>query len=202
MEIRSMRLEELETILDLAVKAFQNAPLYRFIAPDEAERAAFLRAFFRLRFLNGFGYNEIDLAAEEGKIIGAAVWQPPEPLDFRREQRLEAKEAMAGVSPEVLGRLGVFYEAMRAGHEKNPPPPIWTLTPIFIDPAFQGRGAGSALIKKQLPLMDKSGRPCTLYAQECVNVEIYRRYGFRVTGEDRIGDSEVISYAMARPVGG
>ncbi|MDR3084814.1 MAG: GNAT family N-acetyltransferase [Christensenellaceae bacterium] len=202
MEIRSMKLEELEEVLDLAVAAFNNAALYRYIEPGEAERAAFLRAFFRQRFVNGFGYNQIDLAVEEGKIIGAAVWQPPEPAGFQREIRLSAQEAMREIAPETLRRLGIFFAAMQAGHERNPPPPVWVLTPIFIDPAFQGRGVGSRLIKKQLPLMDQSGIPCTLYAQEPVNVEIYRRYGFRVTGEDRVGDSGVVSYAMARPVGG
>jgi GNAT superfamily N-acetyltransferase len=107
--------------------------------------------------------------------------------------------ALPGISGGTLERWGEMFRNLNAVGEKNIQEPHWSLSPIFILPEFQGKGIGSALIRKQLTLIDAGGFPITLTAQEAKNVAIYRGYGFAVAAQEEIGNSGITSWAMARP---
>ena len=53
---------------------------------------------------------------------------------------------------------------------------------------LQGRGIGRALLERELQnRIDPSGQPAALATQRSENVHFYRRLGFAVAGESRIG---------------
>jgi GNAT superfamily N-acetyltransferase len=215
MEIKKVEKADLEEVIALAVAAFHDTPLYRYIAPDEGEREVFLRVFFGTRFQNGFGTNVMEAAYEEGRILGAASWTPPSqaPVQVpqavdantqiemvkRMRARFEEPMKQAGASEQVLNRCAELLQTLAASSAKNTQEPHWQLAPVFIHPAFQGKGIGSALMRKQFAVIGEA--PITLTTQEADNVELYAHYGFTVTSETPIGNSGVKSWGMCKPPG-
>jgi ribosomal protein S18 acetylase RimI-like enzyme len=54
----------------------------------------------------------------------------------------------------------------------------WYLPAIGVDPAYQGRGIGGALLRPMLTRADRENRPCYLETFRERNTAFYRRYGF------------------------
>jgi ribosomal protein S18 acetylase RimI-like enzyme len=209
MRIRRTSVSDVEAVVAVSVRAFRHSDCYGYIAPDEEERGKFLETMFRYRTVHGLEHNETDLAEREndGKIIGAATWSPPgEPLKDEQIPRLieGMRTLLSSYSSGIAARWVGFYEILLAGMKKSVQQPFWSLSPIVVLPEEQGKGTGSRLMRKKLK--EISAFPCFLATQSAVNRDIYNRYGFRTTVEDRLGEGNencpeggVISYTMVRP---
>jgi predicted GNAT family N-acyltransferase len=97
-----------------------------------------------------------------------------------------------------------FYETLLAGMKKSVQQPFWSLSPIVVLPEEQGKGVGSRLLRKKLE--EIGTLPCFLATQSTVNRDIYNRYGFRTTVENRLSEpsenwleGSIVSYTMIRP---
>jgi ribosomal protein S18 acetylase RimI-like enzyme len=86
------------------------------------------------------------------------------------------------------------FEAM-AGH--HPPEPHWYLPLIGVDPAFQRRGLGSALLRHALTTCDQNQSLAYLESTNPISVPLYQRHGFEVIGEIAEGSSLTL-YPMVR----
>jgi predicted N-acetyltransferase YhbS len=209
MRIRGMSASDVEAVVAVSVEAFRHSDFYGYIAPGEEERVKFLETMFRYRTVHGLGHNETDLAEREGggKIVGAATWTPPgEPLkDEQIPPLVEGmKNLLSSHSPGVVARWVSFYVILLAGMKKSVQQPFWSLSPIVVLPEEQGKGTGSKLIRKKLE--EIGAFPCFLATQSAANRDIYNRYGFRTTAEDRLSEESdscprggIISYTMIRP---
>jgi ribosomal protein S18 acetylase RimI-like enzyme len=85
-----------------------------------------------------------------------------------------------------LGEVLSLFEQMASFH---PHEPHWYLPLIGVDPRFHGRGYGTLLMKKGLVACDRHNEIAYLEATSPVNRSLYERFGFRVLGEIRSGDS-------------
>jgi GNAT superfamily N-acetyltransferase len=204
-QIRQMRKNDFDEVVALLVAAFMNTAFYRYIAPDENERREFHLASFRERIAHGLEVNHIDVAlnAGESKIAGVAMWTPPEGSFPTKEDAppafaadlVSAKKISTGVAERFLAFLSLMHDA----HKKLFVPPFWALAPIAILPEEQGKGIGSALIRKKLSEIDASGLPCTLATQDRINLPIYEHYGFNTVYEESIVPPDIMHYSMIRP---
>ncbi|MDR1375894.1 MAG: GNAT family N-acetyltransferase [Synergistaceae bacterium] len=204
-----MSASDVDVVVAISVKAFRHSDFYAYIAPGEEERAKFLETMFRYRVVHGLEHCETDLAEQEndGKIIGAATWSPPEePLKDEQIPCLieKMKALLSPYSRGVAARWIDFYEILLAGMEKSVRQPFWSLSPIVVLPEKQGKGVGSRLMRKKLKEIETL--PCFLATQSTVNRDIYNRYGFHTTVENRLGEpsencpeSCVVTYTMIRP---
>jgi len=64
--------------------------------------------------------------------------------------------------------------------KEHPREPHWYLALIGVDPAFQGSGVGTALLRPRLAACDETGVPAYLETQKPENVPYYERFGFKV----------------------
>jgi ribosomal protein S18 acetylase RimI-like enzyme len=76
--------------------------------------------------------------------------------------------------------------------------PHWYLQIIGVEPAYQGRGFSSRLLRPVLERIDRERMACFLETNITKNVAIYRRFGFEVVSEDKMPGTEVTSFAMLR----
>ena len=83
-------------------------------------------------------------------------------------------------------------------HRKLVPYPHWYLQIIGVDPAYQGLGFSSRLLRPMLARIDRERMPCYLETEVVRNVTIYRRFGFEVVSEDKLPGTEVATFAMLR----
>ncbi|MGH6833122.1 MAG: GNAT family N-acetyltransferase, partial [Methyloceanibacter sp.] len=80
-----------------------------------------------------------------------------------------------------------------------PKEPHWYLPLIGTDPAKQGNGYGSALLRHALAICDREKMPAYLEATSARNVPLYQRHGFEALGTIQVGSSPPITPMLRKP---
>jgi ribosomal protein S18 acetylase RimI-like enzyme len=78
------------------------------------------------------------------------------------------------------------------------PEPNYYLSILGVDPARQGRGIGSALMRPILERCDREDIPASLATNLERNVRLYERNGFRVVDEVPIPGTTIPTWFMRR----
>ena len=63
------------------------------------------------------------------------------------------------------------------------PPPCWNVSALGVDPAYQGQGIGSALVRAFLARSFADGMPMGLWTDKPANVSFYCGLGLEIVGE-------------------
>lgn len=145
------------------------------------------------KFTEAFSGRTFDLGTAETTSCGAAAacWLGPGEHADADEIGAVLEEYAA---PELAEDMESFFAQMDAFH---PDQPCWYLPQIAVDPAFQGRGLGSALLKHRLRRCDEEQMIAYLESSNAANVPLYERHGFEVIGEIQAGGSPTM-YPMLR----
>lgn len=159
-------------------RAFHDDPVQRWIFPGEQdwERGgiSLFRTLVAERTRAGFAWTT---GSGPGACMGGALWSAPDaphpaPLDRVR---------LAGRFLWLLGRrFGAVANGLGLIAEKRPTEPHWYLSLIGTDPAHQGQGVGSALLRPILERCDAEGVPAYLESSKEKNVVFYGKHGFEV----------------------
>lgn len=78
------------------------------------------------------------------------------------------------------------------------PEPNYYLSVLGVDPARQGQGIGSALMRPILDRCDQERLPASLATNLERNLRLYGRHGFRVVDEVNIPRTEIPTWLMRR----
>jgi ribosomal protein S18 acetylase RimI-like enzyme len=170
--------------------AFSGDPLTRWVWPDAHQ---FLSVF--PRFAAAFGGNAFaqGTAHAADAHVGAALWLPPgvgpdeEAMGALIEETMpdDRKEELFG----LVAKMGEFHITE----------PHWYLPLIGVDPAQQGRGYGSALLRHALAACDSAGLPAYLESSNPRNVPLYERHGFEIIGVIQSGSSPEMPAMLRKP---
>lgn len=169
--------------------AFSADPGIRWMYPD-AERYSkhfpdFARAYGSRAFEHATAY-----LADEAK--AAALWLPPG-VDPDEEGIAEVlSESLAPAKLEASLRA---FEAIGGYHPREP---HWYLAMIGVDPAWQGSGLGSRLLREKLAEIDEQGLPAYLETTNPANLPLYERFGFEIMGEVPGASDGVPTFPMYR----
>jgi GNAT superfamily N-acetyltransferase len=192
---RKARRADRDAVSRVLTAAFLDDPVFVWIAPDRAARDAVLPTAFG-GFVDAFArHDATHLAPAEGDAVtGAALWSPAgvAPVDPADEGALEA--SMGGFDDESLVRLGICLELFAGAH---PHEPAWFLQFLGVDPAHQGQGVGSVLLRQVLDAADRTGEAAYLEATSERNRALYARHGFRQIDELVLPDGPTV-YPMWR----
>jgi hypothetical protein len=93
---------QIDEVAQVLAQALANDPLFAYVLPDNAERAARLPAFFARNLFYGILYGQVFTTS--GKVMGAAVWLPPG-SDITPER---AASAGYGRLATIIGREGLL----------------------------------------------------------------------------------------------
>jgi ribosomal protein S18 acetylase RimI-like enzyme len=179
-------------------RAFTEYELLQYYFPDETERQAVAVTFGFIALSVCLKYGEV--YASSAKMEGVSAWLPPGKAPFGGWQIIRS------VPPSVLFRFGrqgasrmqAYGRYVDNMHRKLVPYPHWYLQIIGVDPAYQGQGFSSQLVRPMLERIDREYLPCFLETNIEKNVAIYQRFGFGVVSEDEIPGTELMSFAMLR----
>jgi ribosomal protein S18 acetylase RimI-like enzyme len=156
-------------------RAFVDDPVWRWVYPHADRSVRLARMFTALV--------EVTLAGGATVLTdrdrrSAAIWQRSERLGVgvRGNVRMGAAMVRSGAR---LRRGRAFLSAIERHH---PTVPHWYLAVLGTDPAAQGTGLGSALVRH---VIEASGGRDAAYleTETAANVPFYRRHGFDVVGE-------------------
>jgi GNAT superfamily N-acetyltransferase len=195
-EVRPVTKDDVRALAGVLARAFQDDPVAVYIFPDPARRPRGLERFFRLQvgrtFLRrGEAWTTVDRQ-------GGAFWLPPaSPRPGLREllEQIPMIPLLGRRLTPTLRLIGL----MEAHHPKST---HYYLGTLGTDPAWQGKGIGSALLKPVLDRCDAEGLPAYLESSNARNVPFYRRHGFDVTSELQVPDGGPTLWLMWRePLG-
>jgi GNAT superfamily N-acetyltransferase len=178
-EVRPADAADLPAVTAVLSRAFYDDRIFRWIVPDDEQRAASVPAVFAL-FTEAFAPHDAVFTAAGGR--GAALWLPPGRQLVAEEQAAAFGERILDLSgtSEDACRMQAVLELLEANH---PHEPCWFLNFLGVDPSLQGRGVGSTLLRVVLDRADREGAPAYLDATSPENRRLYERHGFVVTRE-------------------
>ncbi|MGK4585910.1 GNAT family N-acetyltransferase [Kitasatospora sp. HPMI-4] len=171
-------------------RAFADYPFTRHVvsADGHEERVRRLQELFLTRV--GMAYGRVWVTDDASAV---AVWTTPD---------RDASPGFAEAGPlvgELAGDRAAAYEsAERALEPHRPEEPVWFLATVGVNPASQGRGLGSAVLRPGLDAADHAGYPVFLETSSERNVRFYERLGFTVTADIRLPDNGPRTWCMRR----
>ncbi len=180
---------EKQHVIEAITLGFSSDPVARWIWP---ETDTYLTAM--PKFISLFGGN----ALSEGTALivdrynAAALWLPP---GVGSDDDGIAQVLGAYTRIEIAEEMAAFFDEMARYHPTDRP--CWYLPMIAADPAHQGRGLGTAVLRAGLRQCDKEGAIAYLEASNPKCVSLYLRHGFEIMGEIQIGSSPAM-YPMLR----
>lgn len=183
---------------EVLVRAFWNHPPLLYYFPDEAEREKIAPYFFSLTVLYGIRYGEV--YATSPNFEGIAVWLPSNnyPMTLWSMLRSVPLSKIVGFGRHGGSRMRSLGQYIDSVHGRLAPFKHWFLQSIGVDPQFQGRGYAGMLLRQMLARMDGAGLPCYLETLEEQNVRLYEHFGFTVSENSAIPDTNLRNWAMLR----
>ncbi|WP_296598271.1 GNAT family N-acetyltransferase [Phenylobacterium sp.] len=188
-EVRTATPADREAMIDTLLLSFSADPCVRYIFSKPRDFMAGWPPFVMAMGGRGLEHGTAFVAEDAAAV---SLW-----LQACVEPDLETMlGVLAGVitpeKGEVLAKVG---EQIRSHH---PAGPHWYLAAVGVDPARQGEGLGSAMIKEGLRLCDQQGLPAYLESSNPRNIPLYERHGFEVIGLVQPDDYPPL-YPMLRP---
>jgi ribosomal protein S18 acetylase RimI-like enzyme len=178
--VRKARTEDIQAMGQMLARAFHHDPIVDWVFRDEGRRPKYTRRFFEGRARVLIGQREIYLA---GDGAAAAMWARP---DEWRDPPLRAFKELAILTPGVGRRAVQVIRGLIEVESRHPKEPHWYLAVLGTEPARQGEGLGSALLREVLEDCDRHGVPAYLETGTERNVAFYTRHGFKIRDEFRL----------------
>lgn len=164
-------------------RAFDDDPVMMHLWPDEPKRRRILPAFFAAEL------HKVHLPQDEvwttHDLSAGALWDPPGKWKLGVAGQLRLLPSMIRLFGSGLPRASMTLAAAEAKHPKQPP--HYYLAILGTDTDKQGKGHGSAALAPVLEKCDNEGVPAYLESSKERNIPFYRRHGFEVTEEIRLG---------------
>jgi GNAT superfamily N-acetyltransferase len=190
LEVHSATESERDTVIGVITLAFAADPMARWSFPGPATYLTVMPQLAAAFAANGFRHGAAHLI--DGG-MGAAMWLPPGIApDAERLMTLSNTHA-------PKDRVGDMLQVFEQMDRYRPSEPCWYLPLIGVDPAHQGRGCGSALMRYALAQCDRDGVPAYLESSNPRNLSLYLRHGFEAIGEIQVGSSPTMVPMLRRP---
>jgi len=179
-------------------RAFTEYELLQYYFHDETKRHAVTVTFGLVALSVCLEYGEV--YASSAKMEGVSAWLPPGKAPFGGWQIicLVPLSVLFKFGRQGANRIQAYGRYVNNLHRKLVPYPHWYLQIIGVDPAYQGQGFSSQLVRPMLERIDREHLLCFLETNIEKNVAIYQRFGFEVVSEDEIPGMELTSFAMLR----
>ena len=161
------------------VRAFDDDPLINWILRQDDKRSRAFDLYFRTALCV--------ITMPRGKVfvtddcVGGALWLPSDKAEIGLAQQLSLLPDMVrAVGLRGVKRLMGVLDAMNKAH---PHERHYYLQFIGVEPAHQGKGLGSALMRPTLARCDREESGAYVENTQEENIAFYERLGFAVIGE-------------------
>jgi GNAT superfamily N-acetyltransferase len=169
-------------------RAFANDPFFAYVLSDPVERERLTLPVMVAWTRYGLLCGEVDVTA--GLVEASAIWLPPgdasQTAEYRERAGLTA--VVSAFSDGARARYDAIVQDHSRVRETAQSVPHWYLVAMGVDPARQGLGLGSLLLRAGLSRVDQDGVECQLFTEQPRNVPLYQRYGFEIAVDGDLPD--------------
>lgn len=182
--VRRSRADENDAVAAVLTDAFADEAGLNYWLRQGAGKDRARRRFFDAGMRDAIhAAREVWVAETDGARQGAAIWLKPgdKAFAFTPLQELMLTPLLFSISGLTGMQKGMQLGKKLATY--HPQQPHAHLVFLGVAPAAQGRGVGSALLKRTLAPLDEQGVLAYLECSTARNVALYARHGFEVSGE-------------------
>ena len=83
-------------------------------------------------------------------------------------------------------------------HNKHAPFPHWFLSPLVVNPKYQGRGHARILLSAMIEKINKENLPIYLSINVKKNSLLYQHFGFKIIELTTLADTKINHWLMLR----
>jgi GNAT superfamily N-acetyltransferase len=197
-EIVLLEASQIQLASELLAKAFKDDPLFQqFTDPEELRRLSSLQSMGTTMLNYAHPHHAVYTTTEAA---GVAIWIPPHhfPLDEFRLLRAGGYALPFTLRlSKLIQSIPLFFK-IEACHKAWMSQPHWYLLMLGVDPAWQNRGVGGALLQPILDRADRDNLPCYLETSTAAAVRFYQRHGFEVVETIDSAPNDIWIWAMKR----
>jgi len=168
---------------DVLLRAFADDPILTFYLTERRRRRFAYRAFFGDAIHAHRRFGHAYAALRDQRVVGAAVWRPPEAGPPTLWERLHTWGAMQTVRTLFPRTAAAMFQGFAATQALHPHAPHWYLFFVGVDPTLQSKGVGARLLAPVLESADRTGTLCYLETPFPRTHVFYRRLGFEIASE-------------------
>lgn len=195
--VRAAGPADVRPLADVLARAFYDDPPFVWMLPEPRTRHIRARRLFATILRSeALRHGGVEVAVQDGAIVGGTIWLPPGHSHPTTSQQLLSLPGYIHALGRRLGPASVFLSALTRAHPREP---HWYLYVIGVEPARQSQGIASSLLRSRLRRCDLDGQPAYLESSKVTNVPLYEHFGFRPTGTPALPDGAPIITAMWRP---
>jgi GNAT superfamily N-acetyltransferase len=192
---------DIKPAAQMLANAFQDYPEPVYFMPDETTRRKKQPYIYRLFLKGTIAYGKV--FATSPKMEGVAIWQLVDGKHTAWRPRFSFGWWWLSLltDKETKKRQRNYFEHAATVRKRVAPEQYWFLQVLGVDPAYQGQGFSSRLLRPMLEQAAKEGLPCYLETQLEKNVTLYEHFGFRVVDTGEIPGSSLYYWAMIKDAG-
>ena len=157
---------------DGIISRYLDGPLRRRLAAP---------AMFRSVVHAHVPYGTVHGARVGSRLVGVAVWAPPEPPPLPERARIRSLLSLLEARALFPVRTGPLFVGLSELAALHPAEPHWSLVFAGVEPGLQGGGIGRALLAPGLEEADRAGVAAYLETPFPQTHPFYERLGFAIT---------------------
>ncbi|MCR9095576.1 MAG: GNAT family N-acetyltransferase [bacterium] len=170
------------SLVDVLARAFRDNPMNaRIHGPDPPRRVRANAAGLRSLVLDHSDTVVSRVITYDSGVIGGFIVAPPGTFPLPRPSIRRQFECFW---LQGAGAMGAWSAVTASLAQYRPREPHWYLSVLGVEPVWQGRGIGAALLGSIEDLVAASPAPLCLECDRPESVRFYRAHGFEVRAED------------------
>ena len=174
---------EVDHAIAALVLAFVTDPVARWMYDDPHQYLLHISRLFR-----ALGTSSFEEGAAQRTVdgLGVALWLPPGIHSDDGPLEAVIAESIGG---EKQTEVAAIFEQTE---HYRPREPHWYLSLIGVEALHRNKGCGAALLQHRLRQCDREHHPAYLWSSNPLNISLYERHGFKISGTIQVGSSPSI----------
>ncbi|RLA98968.1 MAG: hypothetical protein DRG37_05770 [Deltaproteobacteria bacterium] len=177
--LRKALARDIPIIEEVFARAFDADPFLNwYVLPGKRRKERIIRSFDILIREIAMEHDQIFTTTDS--IKGGAVWVPP----GKWEMGILRQLSLMRLTPRITGLSRLFTRilGLLMIEDKHPKVDHYCLLTLGVDPPYQNRGIGSALLRYVIKDCDDKGIPAYLETALEKDVRFYKSHGFEIRG--------------------